>query len=92
MNPKWSCNKFGGDAIWETFSFGGDAKKVINFFGGDAVLETSSTRKPNFGANLKGQSGFKKIFHWSFSDQEVKIDEISIFGRLVQGPFKTKKK
>ena len=36
INPKWSPNKFGGDAIWETFSFGGDAKKVINLFGGDA--------------------------------------------------------
>ena len=90
LNPEWSRNKFGGDAIWETFSFGDDAKKVINLFGGDAVLETSSTRKPNFGANLKGQSGFKKKFRWSFSDQEVKIHQISIFGRLVRGPFKEK--
>ena len=36
------------------YSFGGDAIWVTNLFGGDAVLETSSTRKPNSEANLKG--------------------------------------
>ena len=56
-----------GDSIWETIRFGGDAKKVINLFDGDTVLETSSMRKPKFGANLKGQSGFKK----NFNDQSV---------------------
>ena len=53
----------GGDVIWETFIFGGDTIWVTNYFGGDAVLETSSIRNPNFGANLKGQSVFKKNFH-----------------------------
>ena len=52
----WVTLLFGGDAIWETFSFGGDTKKVINLFGGDAVFEISSTRKPNFEANSKGQN------------------------------------
>ena len=82
-------NLFGGAVIWVTNLFGGDAKWVKYLFGGDAIWETCSTRKPNFGLNLKGPNSFKWKFQWSFSDQEVKIHQISIFVRFVQGPFKT---
>ena len=58
-----------GDAIWVTLLFGGATIWVTNLFGGDAIWETSSTRKPNFGAIFRVENGFKWKFQLSFSDQ-----------------------
>ena len=65
----WVTNLFGGAVIWVTNLFGGDAKWVKYLFGGDAIWETSSTRKPNFGAIFRVENGFKWKFQLSFSDQ-----------------------
>ena len=47
VSPQYNKSFKGGDAIWVTL-----------LFGGDAIWETSSTRKPNFGAIFRVENGF----------------------------------